>query len=304
MGKYKPIIMFAIAILIALGVTLLTYDWLQKKAEVGKVKTIPPQPVAVAVADLPWGTALTEEMIKTAPFLKDSLPSGYFSDPKALAGRTLILPVKANQPIFESHLAPPSTVRTGGVAAVITPEKRAMALRVDKVSGISGFIHPGSRVDVLVTLTTRGQDSKPMTKTVLENMLVLASGTVMEQQGEKEKPAQVDVITLEVTPEEGEKLALAASEGRIQLALRNLVDTKDILTPGATIPTLLASYRTYIPEKRVSTTWKKGVVARRAAAAPVEKPRTVSVQLIQGVTASELKFEIEENRAHDTTKYK
>ncbi len=110
------------------------------------------QPVVVAAVDLTWGTSLTGDMIKVVPYLKESLPPGYFSDAAAVIGRTIIYPVKANEPIFESKLAP-TTVAMGGVAALVTPKKRAMAVKVDKFVGVSGFIHPGNRVDVLVTLS-------------------------------------------------------------------------------------------------------------------------------------------------------
>ncbi len=108
-----------------------------------------------------------------------------------------------------------------------------MGVKVDKVVGVSGFIHPGNRVDVLVTLSRSDRQNEPTTKIVLENILVLATGTELEKSGKQEKPAQVDVITLEVTPEEGEKLALAATEGKLQLALRNYSDTGQQRDDGA-----------------------------------------------------------------------
>ena len=160
-------------------------------------------------------------MIKVVPYLKESLPPGYFSDAASVTGRTIIYPAKANEPIFESKLAP-STLAGGGVAALVTPKKRAMAVKVDKFVGVSGFVHPGNRVDVLVTISKGERAQSPTTKIVLENILVLATGTDLENTGKQEKPSQVDVITLEVTPEEGERLALAATEGKLQLALAEL----------------------------------------------------------------------------------
>ncbi len=133
-------------------------------------------------------------------------------------------------------------MKVGGVAAVITPKKRAVAVKVDKVIGVSGYIHPGNRVDVLITLGT-GKTYAPVTKTILENVLVLAVGSeTKERKGFEEKSSPTDVITLEVTPEEAEKLALAATEGRLQLALRNFSDTENVVTQGTTLSTLLGSY--------------------------------------------------------------
>ena len=298
MGKYKPFILLGTAVVVALVTSLLIYSWLQRKANVVKPE-MQTQSVAVATVDLSWGTVLTKETIKVVPFLKASLPDGYFSDPASLAGRVLISPVKANEPIFETKLAPTS-VKTGGVAAIITPKKRAVAIRVDKTIGVSGFIHPGNRVDILVTLSSTGKTPVPLTKTILENILVLAAGPETETKGKEEKPSNVDVITIEVTPEEAEKVALAASEGRLQLALRNFSDTEDVITKGTTIPTLLASY-SQGPVKEAKASARKVAVKRviktetpvpaPAVEKPPAKPSVFIVELIKGTKASEVKFE-------------
>jgi pilus assembly protein CpaB len=240
MWKHKSFILLGSAILIALVTTVLIVRVLQKKAIDKERASIETQPIAVAMADLSWGTSLTKDMIKTVPFPKEYVPPGCFSGAEGLAGRVLVYPVKMNEPIFESRLAP-KTIQTGGVAALISPKKRAVAVKVDKIIGVSGFIHAGNRVDVLVTVATV-KSSDPVTKIVLENILVLAVGPDVEvdKKGKESKP--VDVITMEVTPVEAEKLALAASEGKVQLALRNFNDTEDAFTRGMTIPTLLASY--------------------------------------------------------------
>ncbi len=266
MVKIKPafILVFGIAIVIALSAALLSYNHLQKKSKL-RAKTTTTQPVAVAAFDLSWGTPIKKNMIKMVPFLKETIPPGSFSDPSVLAGRTLIYPVKAHEPIFESKLAPTS-VKDGGVAAIITPQKRAMSVKVDNVIGISGFIHPGNRVDVLATMEDRDNKSPTVTRTVLENILVLAAGPEVEKEGKKGKPTGVDVVTLEVTPEEGEKLALATTKGKIQLALRNFVDNDDVHTKGATIANL---FRTSVS---------------------VPKRNSSSVTLIQGNSVREVAF--------------
>jgi len=238
--RSKTVILFSVAVLIALFVATLSYSYLQK-SYAAKNKTMETQQVVVAAADLAWGTSLSREYMKQSNFLKESLPPGYYADPAALDGRVVLYPLKAGEAILESRLAP-ATMKGGGIAAVISPGKRAMAVKVDKVVGVAGFIHPGHRVDILVTLTQTAKQSTPITKIVLENILVLATGTEIEKTGKQEKPAQVDVITLEVTPGEGEKLALAATEGKLQLALRNAGDKEDVVTRGTTIPALLSSY--------------------------------------------------------------
>ena len=236
-----PVIMLVVALLIAGVVSYWSYGLLQKKT-VEQATPADTQQVAVAAYDLKWGTVITSEVVKTQPYLKGSLPTGYIADPALAVGRVVMYPMQVNEPFTESRLAPAS-VKLGGVAAIVAPKKRAMAVKVDKVVGVSGFIHPGHRVDVLVSLAKTDKVQQPITKIVLENIPVLAVGTEIEQAaGQKEKPAQVDVITLEVTPEEGEKLALSATEGKLQLALRNYTDTEDVQTRGTTIPNLLSSY--------------------------------------------------------------
>ena len=297
MEKYRSFIMFGIAIFLALIVTVLIINWLQTKGKVKEAAPLEIQEVAIAKVDLKWGTILTKEMIEKKSFLKGSLPSGIFSDTTALVGRVLISPIKANEPILESRLAP-TNIRTGGVAAVVSPKKRAVAIKVDKVIGVAGFIHPNNRVDVLVTLTS-GKSPTSITKTVLENILVLATGPEFETKGKEEKSSPVDVVTLEVTPEEAEKLALAATEGKILLALRNFSDTEEVMTKGMTIPTLLASYAGYAPASETKPSLKKVVrPAQSKPTMPVEqkkteadKPKPFVVELIKGTKMTEVKFE-------------
>ena len=306
MGKYKSVILLVVAVIIALMTSLLMYGYIQQKGKVKEV-AVEIQPVVVAAVDLSWGTRITNEMLKKANFLKGSLTAGCFSDPDLVVGRVLIFPVKANEPIFESRLAP-TEVKTGGVAAVISPKKRAVAVKVDKVIGVSGFIHPGNRVDVLMTLAT-GRTFNPMTKTILENILVLAVGSeTKERKGLEEKSSPTDVITLEVTPEEAEKLALAATEGRLQLALRNFSDMENIVTQGTTVSTLVGSHSLAPPKEVRPPPRKKEVEVKQIVSEPppplappppprvenkteIPKPSAYTVELIKGSKVSEVKFE-------------
>ena len=247
MKRWRAILPIFLALVVALTASFFLYKWLQRQRapkEVVKVVESDAVPVVVAAVDLPWGTKLNSEMIKRTPYLKESLPPGYFSDSDAMEGRVLIVSLKQNEPILETKLAPTS-VRTGGVSAVVTPGKRAISVKGDKVLGISGFIKPGNRVDVLVTLKHRKQET---TKIVLENVLVLATGKEI-QENDKGNPSPVDVYTMEVTPEEGEKLTLAASKGKLQFALRNVTDAEIVLTKGATINKTLSSFRPPVPPK-------------------------------------------------------
>jgi pilus assembly protein CpaB len=244
MVKWKTIVPIIAAVIIALLGSVFTYQWIKRQAAPEKIVKIESEavPIVVALIDLPWGTVLKQNEIGLTPFLKESVPSGYFTDPASLKGRVLVTPLKKGEPLLEYRLAPTS-VTTGGISAVLKSGKRALAVKGDKVIGLSGLIRPGNRVDVLVTLNDP-RNKQEVTKVVLENILVLATGPeIQKSDQDKTETSPVDVFTLEVTPEEGEKLALAASQGRLQFALRNPIDTENVITKGATIPNTLDSLK-------------------------------------------------------------
>lgn len=282
MGKWKAFIPIVLALVIATGGSILLYKWLQVKTapkKVVQVEETQAVPVVVAAIDLNWGAKLKKEMLTTVPFLQESLPTGYQTDLEALEGRVLISSLKAREPIMESKLAPIS-VTVGGVSALLKTGMRAIAVKGDKVIGISGFIEPGNRVDVLVTLKDPAT-KREVTKLVLDNVLVLATGTDVEEKKDG-KPNPVDVYTLEVNPEEGEKLALAASYGRLQFALRNVMDMEKVLTRGATIERTLASLRGEIPPPEPAPPKK--------AKKWIPKETVYTVQMIRGGKVSKQKF--------------
>jgi len=285
MKSLKTFLPIALSLIIAAGGSFALYKWIQGKQGDGKeIVQVQAEasPVVVAVGDLAWGTKLKPEMLKTTPYLKESLPEGHFTKLPDITSRVLISPVKANEPITVHKLAP-NSIETGGVAAVLKPGKRAIAVKGDKVIGISGFINPGNRVDVLVTVEDP-KKKEDKTKTILENILVLATGTQI-QENDKGEPAPVDVYTLEVDPEDGEKLALAATEGRVQLSLRSTLDTETVLTTGVTIPKMLAAFG-YAEEKpKPAASRKSRPTIRRWI------PRnTVTVDIIKGTDTSQKKF--------------
>jgi pilus assembly protein CpaB len=280
MGKLRAIIPILLALIVAGGASLLLYRWLQSRtAPQAVVKVVESEavPMAVAAADLPWGSVIKPEMVKMVPFLKESLPPGHFTTLEDIKGRVLIAQVKKGEPILESRLAPKS-ITSGGVSAVVSPGKRALAVKGDKVIGISGFIRPGNKVDVLVTMTDP-KSELDVTKVVLEHIPVLAAGTEIEGDGKESHP--VDVYTLEVTPEEGEKLALAAAQGKLQFALRKQTDGDTVLTRGATISETLASFKHVDPAPPKSN----------GKAKPVRRVRqSFTVEVIKGGNVSKSEF--------------
>ncbi len=144
MGKWKTIAPIVISIVIAVAGSVFIYKWINLKTAPKEVVKVESEavPIAVAAVDLQWGTQLKPEMIKTAPFLKESLPEGYFTRTADLNNRVVIASIKKGEPVVEHRLAPIS-IKTGGVSAVLESGKRAVAVKGDKVIGISGFVNPG-----------------------------------------------------------------------------------------------------------------------------------------------------------------
>ncbi|MGO8944133.1 MAG: Flp pilus assembly protein CpaB [Syntrophobacteraceae bacterium] len=245
MEKLKALIPFVLALVVALTVTGLIYNWIKNKAGAPGISRVIPESraqIVLAHDDLAWGTKISADMLKAAPIAKDDTPAGSFSNPADLVGRVLVTPVKQNEPIMESKLAP-RDVTTGGVSAVVHEGMRAIAVAGDKVIGLAGLIQPGNYVDILVTVQDPQNDRLHLTKTVLENIRVLATGTMTDNKGDTTKPAPVDVFTVEVTPKEGQELSLAAVQGKLHFALRNVTDRNPVLTLASRVPELLESYR-------------------------------------------------------------
>lgn len=243
MGKLKAIVAFFLAVVVALVATSIIYRWVQTKAAAPVVTTVKEEKVrqvALAAHDLSRGTKLAPGDVKMVNLPEHVLPAAHFTDVSALQGRVLIAQVRENEPITESKLAPVS-VTTGGVSAMVSQGKRAIAVAGDKVIGLAGFIQPGNRVDVLVTLKSPGTDTF-ITKVVLENIPILATGTQTLSAFDG-KPGPVDVFTLEVTPEEAERVSLAATQGKLHFALRNYTDEADVTTMGTSVAEILDAYR-------------------------------------------------------------
>ena len=285
MGNLKAVIPIALSLVIAVVGSFILYNWVQMRTAPKEVVKVQAEavPVAVAAANLTWGTQIKPEMVKTVPYLKESLPTGYFAKADDLKGRVLVAPMKINDPISEHHLAP-QDVKTGGVSAVLKQGKRAVSVKGDKVIGLAGLINPGNRVDVLVTIQDP-QKKEDRTKLILENVLVLATGTQI-QKNEKGEPSPVDVYTLEVTPEEAERLSLGGSEGKLQLALRSVLDSETVLTKGVNVPQMLAflSPSNPPPPKQEETKEAPKAVQKWA-------PRpAVSVEVIKGNEVSQKRF--------------
>jgi pilus assembly protein CpaB len=191
--------------------------------------------LAVAARDLPLGAMLASEDVRLVDWPGDVLPAGYAGTAAELVGRGVIAPVRANEPLLATKLA--DREAGAGMPILIPDGMRAVSVRVDEVSQVAGYVTPGTRVDVLVTLSP-GENAPIVTKVILQNIQVLAAGQTIERDAE-EKPQAVSVITLLVSPDDAEKLTLGAAEGRVQLALRGALDAAEVRTAGARLSTLV-----------------------------------------------------------------
>ncbi len=188
--------------------------------------------VVVARVAVPLGTKLVAEQLMVVQFSKESAPDGAFESPEKLVGRVAVTNLAARDPIVESRLAPEGTA--GGLSAIIPEGYRAMTVKVDDVVGISGFIMPGTLVDVVVVIDPQEKagQADPISKIVLQNIKVLANGQNIDKPENQRDANSVKAVTLLVLPEQAEKLALATSEGKLQLVMRNSIDQGDEQTKG------------------------------------------------------------------------
>ncbi|HEV2915007.1 MAG TPA: Flp pilus assembly protein CpaB [Pyrinomonadaceae bacterium] len=195
--------------------------------------------VVVAKVAIPLGTKIIAEQLSVVQFPRESMPDGVFDSVEKLVGRVAVTNIAVREPITDSKLAAEGTA--GGLSAVIPEGYRAITVKVDDVVGISGFIQPGAMVDVVVVIDPAENSSQdPVSKIVLQNIRVLANGQNIDQPKDEREANSVKAVTLQVTPEQAEKLVLAANEGKLQLVMRNAIDQGDAQTTGVNKRTLLS----------------------------------------------------------------
>jgi len=234
-------------LILAIGfATLATYmamGYLKRQAGVQPPKektTI----VVVAKSAIDPASRVSPEQLKADVWHQEKAPEGSFSTLAQLDERvaaTLILP---GDLILENKLAPKGTLP--GISALLSANQRAMTVKVDEASGVAGFLTPGSRVDVVVVVDKGEYNKDPLAKVLFQNLKVLGIGQKLENRP-GDKPQIVPTVTLEVAPAQGERLALAAQEGRISLVLRGQGDQQLIETLGADASKLFGRPRTPIP---------------------------------------------------------
>ena len=221
MNTNRLLIGLVIALVVAFLLSSFVYKQFQKASIVAPTSS---QTLVVAAVPLPLGTRLNASNLRTIQWPANQQVPGMFTRIEDVANRAIITPLAQNEPILEAKLAAKES--GAGLSATIPEGLRGVSVAVNEVVGVAGFVTPGTMVDVLVTGRMIGPGGQgDITRTILENIRVLAAGQKVEQDREG-KPQTVAVITLLVTPDEASKLTMAANDGKIQLALRNTVDTK------------------------------------------------------------------------------
>ncbi len=263
MAKNKGTWVLVVGVLLAIVAAVAVYSFmLQQQALAEKGSGADMVPVVVAATDLPFSTRLEPVHMKVAMYPKVSVPTGSVSTADSLVGQTLKVFVVENEAIVNSKLSS----RGGGLSVRIPEDMRAASVNVNVASGVSGFVLPGDRVDVMVTVDRPGGKQEAITKTILQNVEVLAAGA--KTQAQSDKPIQVQAVTLMTSLEGAQKLALAIQEGSLHLALRNPEDLGEFLLSRISTDELLANEVGEKP-KPVRT------VARKVTPKPIIPPRLV-----------------------------
>ncbi len=285
MRNTRALVMMVVAVVLAFAAVIVGARWINAQGSGATSK------VAVAMVDINLGAKLTPDMYRMADWPSNAVPPGAFTDAKLLDARVSRTAIQRGEPIMEGKLAPPGT--QGGLSAVVGDGKRAMTVRVNDVVGVAGFALPGNFVDILVNTDQGAQGGNKelsISKIVLERILVLA--VAQESSRDETKPKVVNAVTLEVTPEQAEKLDLARSVGTLSLVLRNQIDPSPVNTGGATKVSLLDLKNAPAPVVAAKTVpaAPKPVAPLRPMAAVRASPSGPQVEIIKGLDRSVQQF--------------
>ena len=267
-------LMIVLSLLAGFGAVILAASWMGKQAS---EKTTP---LVIAAIDIDLGSTISEPMLKVVAWPSAALPPNSFKDFKSLNGRVLRAPIFKGEPILEPKLAPQGGV--GGLPSMIKNGKRAISIKVNEVIGVAGFTLPGSFVDVMVN-TTDSRD-KSVSKIVLTQILVLA--IAQEAKRDDAKPKVVNAVTLEVSPDEAEKLDLARSIGSLTLILRNPMDRLEMDTAGSRREDLLGKET----EGLLSKKNEPSAPPQAARALAPARTHASSIEIIRGTQKANAEF--------------
>jgi pilus assembly protein CpaB len=237
MTRPKAVIVVSILGLFFAGVAAwLTHGYLQN--ELNNVAAVQPRKIVVAASDITIGSTIKQSQLKVTTWPKDSIPPGSAQSTESVVNRVAIRPITSGDAVTEQKLKPRSGAPGSGFMTYVVPQgHRAVTVAVNEVAGVAGFLTPNDRVDIIVTTPLPGNEKESISKIILTNIPILATGQVTDQK--EGKPVVVPTVTLDLIPENAEKLVLSASKGSLQLLLRNITDSSEVDSKGATIAKVL-----------------------------------------------------------------
>lgn len=285
----RLVTVFLFALIVAAGASAILYRLVSAKMSSHPVQAQKTLVAAVHVLEI--GTLIKAEDIKLMDW-PGSMPKGAIETMDAAVGRGVISPIYDSEPLVDNRLAPRGA--GGGLAATIPAGMRAVAVRVNDLVGVSGFVGPGMRVDVIISGNPPGNtsaNSGTMSKTILQDIQVLSAGPKF-QRDEEGKPVSVAVVNLLVTPEQAETLSLASNEMRIQLVLRNPLDKEVAKTQGTAVANLFTGV-SGLPLVHPAVEYRSRSNARAygpSDAVALAHAEPILVEVINGAKRTELKF--------------
>lgn len=218
MLRKRAFTLFLVALIFGIGAAWMANNWI--KSRMASTMAGPDmQPVVVAATDIPFGQKIELVHLRTINWPSDSLPSGVLHDMAVVEGRVANQKILAGEPVLNSRVV--EQIEGSTLSALITPQKRAVTVRVNDVIGVAGFLLPGNRVDVIASRKLNNSRNV-QTRILLQDLKVLAVDQLASP--EKDKPVVVRAVTLEMDPDQAEELVKATEEGSVQLALRNPTD--------------------------------------------------------------------------------
>ena len=281
--RRRLVLVLVVASIVGLLASTLVYRVLKSVAS-GPQQDV--EMIVVAGVNMSMAETITPQHVKLLPWPSKSVPSGAVRTLAAAEGRVVRGSIVAGEPLLEGKLAPHLSGK-GGLMPMLVPEgQRAVTIKVDDAVKESGFVLPNSRVDVLVSMARERGSQDRISKVIIQDVTVLAAGQTVELRDNK--PVTVTTVTLALQPAQVERLALAQSEGKLTLAMRNLRDTQIVQTKGVTAASLLADGA---PTAAVAAPVKKAAGPVKVSA-PLPPPRveTHAVTVLRGNKPAEVLF--------------
>ena len=284
--RRRLLVIVLCASLIGLLASFLVY---RVVSQVARAKDGQSESIVVAAANIGLAESITRQHVKLVPWPKASVPPGAIRSLEDAEGRVVRGSIVAGEPLMEAKLAPQLAGR-GGIMPMLVPEgQRGVTIKLDEAMRESGFVQPNSRVDVLVSMPRAPGSNEKIAKVILQDVTVLAAGQTVEIKDNK--PVTNTTVTMALTPQQVERLAVAQAEGKLMLVQRNLRDTEVVRTPGATPSSLLSDVASAAPKPDAK------VVVARSAPLPLPAIEKYPVAVIRGSKVTEQVFVRERGNA-------